>query len=174
MTMPSPLPNRAEIASHLDLSERTVSDLLSEWGLKVGEVSLDDARVRYIRKLRASAAGRAHASDESLVAGRAKLAWEQAERVARQNAIARRELAPASVIAEVLAKAGTKVRRILETIPAEIRRREVGVSSETVDAVSAIVANALNSAAAIRFDDLGVDIPDEPEADGQPDESPEA
>jgi hypothetical protein len=53
---------QTEIASHLDLSQAEVSKFLHSAGIDWKESSLDDIRVRYIRRLRGNAAG--HKTDD--------------------------------------------------------------------------------------------------------------
>lgn len=156
-------PSQAEIAQHLDLSDRSVRELLAEWGIDHGQLTLTEFRLRYIRKLREAAAGRATVGDIGLATERARLAREQADKIAMQNAISRRELGPVSLMQEVLAKAGSRAGKLLDTIPGEIRRREPGISAETLTIVAGIVAQARNSVAALTMSELGIDAEEDDE-----------
>jgi phage terminase Nu1 subunit (DNA packaging protein) len=87
----------AEIAAHLDLSDRSVRDLRQKGVFPTAKKGgLDDCRVAYIRHLRERAAGRASdGADEEgldLVEERARLAKEQADAQAMKNARERGEL----------------------------------------------------------------------------------
>jgi phage terminase Nu1 subunit (DNA packaging protein) len=87
----------AEIAAHLDISDRSVRELRQRGVFpKARKGRLDECRVSYIRYLRERAAGRAsdEADDEGLdlVAERARLAKEQADAQAMKNARERGEL----------------------------------------------------------------------------------
>lgn len=151
-------------ADLLGISRRSVCDLAARGILSPNASGLAWLRA-YCDRLREQAAGRAAAGDLDLATERARLAREQADKIAMQNAVARGELAPASLIQEVLAKAGTAAGRILDTIPGEIRRRELGVTAETVDAIAAIVAKARNTFASITLRDIGVEFDDDDSTD---------
>lgn len=88
-----------EVASHLDLTDRAVRDLISRGVLprEKGRLELKASRVAYIRHLREVAAGRQSDGDDSgldLVVQRARLAKEQADEKALTNAQLRREVVP--------------------------------------------------------------------------------
>ena len=143
-----------EIADHLDMSQQAVSGLCSEIGLDWRSATLDEVRVRYIRRLREQAAGRAAAGDLDLVGERARLAKEQADRVAMQNAVTRGELAPVALIEEVLALAGARASRILDAIPGAIRRREPSLSADTIAVIARDIAKVRNIAATVSLAQL--------------------
>ena len=88
---------QAEVAAHLDLSQQAVSKLKNQSVISAGAggrgYDLDVTRVAYIRHLRNSAAGRDSSKVGSLEAERARLAREQADKVAMDNAERRKELA---------------------------------------------------------------------------------
>lgn len=153
-------PTQAEIAEHLDISERRVRELAVEWGIDSRETSLGAWRIRYLRHLREQAAGRAAAGDLDLATERARLAKEQADRIAMQNAVTRKELAPAYLIEEVLTRAGARAAKLLDTIPGELKRRAANLTAEEVAAIAGVIAKARNLAAAVSLADL-----DEPEDD---------
>lgn len=145
------------IADHLDLSQGAVSGLCAELSIDWRTASLDEVRVRYIRRLREQAAGRAAAGDLDLAGERARLAKEQADRVAMQNAVTRGELAPVQLIEEVLAKAGARAAKILDTIPGTIRRREPSLSADTIATIAKDIAKVRNLAATVSLADLRED-----------------
>lgn len=147
-------PTQAEIAAHLDISDRRLRELLTELGLDHKTVPLAEIRLRYIRKLREEAAGRAASGDLDLASERARLAKEQADRIAMQNAVTRGELAPAHLIEQVLAKVGSKVARLLETIPGLLKRRLPDLTSADIQAVREVIARARNMAAQISLETL--------------------
>lgn len=125
-----------EVAAHLDLSDRTVRELKSKGVFTSsgrGGYDLDDCRVAYIRSLRERAAGRAGETGElDLAHERARLAKEQADRVAMDNARDRKEMASLpdmtlavmtlfevvkgnlSRIGPIVAKSDTKLRSRIE------------------------------------------------------------
>lgn len=150
-------PSQAEIAEHLDISERSVRELASDWGVDSRELTLCEWRVRYIRKLREAAAGRAAAGDLDLVGERARLARVQADRIEMQNAVTRKELAPVEVIEEVLSRAGAKAAKLLDTIPGEMKRRCAKLTAEDIATIAGTIAKVRNIAAAISLASLQED-----------------
>lgn len=115
--------------------------------------------VAYCEHLREMAAGRGGEGGAELVVERARLAREQADKIAMQNAERRGELAPAHVLEAVLAKAGSRAGRLLETIPGTLRRRLPQLTSDDIAVVATIVAKARNVAAGMTLADI--DQPDD-------------
>ena len=152
-------PQQSEVADHLDLSARSVRELETKLPLPP-DYTLSAFRVAYIRHLREVAAGRASTGDLDLATERAGLAKEQKERVAMQNAVTRRELAPVILLEQVLARAGSKVAGILDGIPGMIKRRVASLTAADIAMISAEIARARNIAAAVRLEDLQEDTPD--------------
>lgn len=147
-------PSQAEIAEHLDISERRVREIATEWAIDSREVSLVAWRVRYLRQLREQAAGRAAAGDLDLASERARLAKEQADRISMQNAVTRKELAPAELIEEILTRTGAKAARLLDTIPGELKRRAPQLTADDISAIAGVIAKVRNLAAAISLTSL--------------------
>lgn len=146
-------PKQVDVASHLDLSDRSVR----EWEGKLAlgsDYTLSEFRIAYIRRLRQEAAGRAADGDLELATERARLAKEQADRIAMQNAVTREELAPVYLLEEVLAKAGARAAKILDTIPGVIKRRESSLSADTLAAIARDIAKVRNIAASMTLADL--------------------
>ncbi len=114
----------------------------------------DEWLLAYCDHLREVAAGRGGEAGKELTAERARLAREQADRLAMQNAVTRGELAPAHLLEQVLAKAGARAGRILETIPGMLRRRLPQLTADDVGEVSRVVAKARNVAATMRLSDI--------------------
>lgn len=155
-----------DVADHIDLSRQQAAAWLERLGINWRVAALDEIRVAYIRELREQAAGRAAAGDLDLATERAGLAKAQRERIEMQNAVTRRELAPAVLIEEVLAKAGSKVAGILDSIPGMLKRRCASLTSDDIDLVAAEIARARNIAAAVSLEDLRDESPtvdEEPE-----------
>lgn len=139
-----------QIAIHLDMTQQAASDLMGRLMIDWRTSSLDEVRVAYIRHLREQAAGRSI----DLSTERARLAKEQADRVAMQNAVTRGELAPAILIEEVLAKAAAKIAGVFDAIPGAIRRRVPSIPTEAIDLISGEIAKGRNMVAAMSLDDL--------------------
>lgn len=154
-------PTQEEIAEHLDISTRRVRELATEWGIESKTLALSAWRLTYLRQLREKAAGRATDGNLDLATERAGLAKEQKDRVAMQNAVTRRELAPVILIEQVLAKAGSKVAGILDAIPGMVRRRIPALSADEIRLIADEVSRARNIAAAVTLADI-VDEIDEP------------
>jgi phage terminase Nu1 subunit (DNA packaging protein) len=150
-------PTQAEIAEHLDISTRRVRELATEWGIDSREVSLGEWRVRYLAKLREEAAGRAGTGDLDLVAERARLAKVQADRIEMQNAVTRKELAPAELIEEVLSRAGARAAKLLDTIPGELKRRCPQLTADDIATIATTIAKVRNIAAAVSLANLQED-----------------
>lgn len=146
--------NQQVIADHLDLSQGAVSQWMDRLGIDYKAASLDDIRVAYIRALREQAAGRAAAGDLDLATERARLAKEQADKVAMQNAVTRGELAPVVLIEEVLTKAAARVAGIFDAIPGMVRRRVPKLSTDELDLISVEIAKARNVVAGMSLADL--------------------
>lgn len=115
---------QAEVGKHLDLSERSIRELLDRGVLpnaRRGSLDLDLCRVAYVRHLREMAAGRATGpAGDDLTAERARLAREQADHYALKNAAARLELLPRADITRVVTEAFQRVRDQLTSLPARL------------------------------------------------------
>lgn len=140
-------PTQAEIASHLDISDRRLRELLTEWGLDHKQVSLSEIRTRYIRKLREEAAGRAAQGDIDLPTERALLARAQREGQEIKNAVARGDYAPVELLTDVLSNAAQAVVDRLEQIPAGIIRVCPDLPQPVRDLVMTEIAIARNEMA---------------------------
>lgn len=161
-------PKQLDVAAHLDLSDRSVREWESKLGLPA-DYTMADFRLAYIRRLREEAAGRATEGELDLATERARLASEQADKIAMQNAERRGELAPVAAMEMVLANVGTKVGKILDTIPAQIRRRVPGITAEVVAAIETDIAKCRNMAAGMTLATL-----DEPDDDTDADDTESA
>lgn len=136
------------------MSQQAASQMLAEIGVDWKTVSLDEIRVAYIRRLREMAAGRAAAGDLDLATERARLAREQADKIAMQNAVTRGELTPTVVLEQVLAGAATKIAGILDAIPGLVHRRVPLLAAGEIDMIAAEVAKARNTVAAMSLTEL--------------------
>lgn len=119
----------------------------------------------YCSHIREQAAGRAASGDLDLASERARLAKEQADKVAMQNAERRGELAPVSAMEMVLATVGAKVGRILDTIPGQVRRRVPGIGSEVIEAIATDIAKCRNMASSMTLASLADSDEDQPDED---------
>lgn len=131
--------SKAELAEHLFTSPQTIDKLRRDGVIpsprgRAG-YKLDDCRRVYLEHLRARA--RAPAGDpepdehkvqrmrnqDKLEEERARLAAEQADKAAMENAIRRREVAPVAVLESYAEKVSGVVRSALEALPAQCKRR---------------------------------------------------
>lgn len=135
------------------ISQQAVSDLMARGVIVQGQAAGEWLKA-YCAHLREVAAGRLAGDGFDLATERARLAREQADKIAMQNAQTRRELAPAYLLEEVLAKAGAKVAGILEAIPGQVRRRLPSLPASEIDAIESEIAKARNVVASISLDDL--------------------
>lgn len=138
-------PTQAEIAAHLDISERRLRELLTEFGLDHKQVPMAEIRIRYVRKLREEAAGRAAAdSSIDLPTERALLARSQREGQDIKNAVARGAYAPIEVLTDVLSNAAQSAVDHFDQIPAGINRVCPDLPQPVRDLIMTEVARARN------------------------------
>ena len=140
-------PTQAEIAAHLDISDRRLRELLTEWDIDHRQVPLAEIRMRYIRKLREEAAGRAAQGDIDLPTERALLARSQRVGQEIKNEIARGTYAPIELLTDVLSNAAQAVVDRLEQIPAGIIRVCPDLPQPVRDLVMTEIAAARNEMA---------------------------
>lgn len=137
-------PKQAEVAEHLDLSERSVREFLVSAGLDHKAETLSSLRIAYIRRLREMAAGRAADGDLDLATERAQLARSQRLGHDIKNNVALGSYAPIELLSDVLANAAQAVVDRLEQIPADLRRVCPDLPQAARDAVMAEIASARN------------------------------
>lgn len=153
--------NQKVIAEHLDLSQAAVSQWLGRLGIDLKASDLDKIRVAYIRAIREQAAGRAASGDLDLATERARLAREQADKIAMQNAVTRGELTQTVIIEQVLAGTAAKIAGVLDAIPGMIRRRVPQLSAADIDVISGEIAKARNAVAGMSLHDIDAELPDD-------------
>lgn len=157
---------QAEFGELVGISQPAVSGLVQRGVITEGATTREWL-LDYCDHLREVAAGRSSDADGvNLTTERALLAREQRDRIAMQNAVTRKELAPAYVLEEILARAGAKAAKILDTIPGELKRRVPQLSADDVRVVATLIAKVRNIAAAMCLADL--DAPDESGEDDAP------
>ena len=142
------------------VSQPVVSELLARGILLAGQPAATWLRA-YTKHLREQAAGRG--ADGELARERARLAREQADRVAMDNAVNRRELAPVSVLELVLAKMAGDVGSLLQGLVPRVRRR-VDLPGEALRILDEEVTKARNRAAAMTLADAEEEPEEEDEA----------
>lgn len=78
-----------QIADHLDLSQKNVSEFLQQVEFNWREATIDDIRLAYIRRLRAQAAG--HRSEDGLDLVRERVLTERIDRELKQFTLAEKK-----------------------------------------------------------------------------------
>lgn len=140
---------QAEVGAHLDLSDRSIRELLDRGILpnaRRGGLDLDQCRTAYIRHLREVAAGRAAGpAADDLTAERAALAREQRIFYALKNEASRKELLPRAEITRAVMSAFQIVRDRLTALPARLAgplarlTDPADVRTRLADAVAAVL-----------------------------------
>lgn len=145
-----------EVADHLDLSTRSVTELLRDGTIPSakgpGGLDLDACRVAYIRNLRGKAAGRIRqapapsADGLELNAERARLAHHQANRAELDERTARGELVRVDDVTKRVADAFRRVRARLLSLPTKLTPIVLG-STDPVEVKNAIEDGVLEALA---------------------------
>lgn len=173
-------PTQAEIADHLDMSDRNLRDVLQELNLDHKQVSLSVLRVAYIRRLREQAAGRMgnEAGGLDLVQERAALARAQRESQDIKNAVARREYAPIGLLADVLGMASSAVVDRFDQLEGSLRKACPDLPEAAKTTVQQVIAAARNewirstvSLVSVALDDM-LAAQDEEEPPVDPEDDP--
>ena len=161
-----------QVADHLDLSTRTLADLLKDGVLPPvkgpGGLDLDACRVAYIRNLRGKAAGRIRqapapsADGLELNAERARLAHHQANKAALDEQEVRGELVRAEDVTRSVSDAFRRVRARLLSLPTKLTPIILG-STDAVEVKNAIEAGVLEALAELTRETVEDDGPEESE-----------
>lgn len=157
--------SQADIAEHLDISDRRVRELLTEWGIDHKRATLSDIRVRYIRKLREEAAGRASQGDLDLVQERAALARSQRVAQDMKNAVARGDFAPIGLLADVLGAASSAVVDRFDQLDGTLRKASPDLPEAARVAVQQVIASARNEWIRSTASLIEAQLQDMPDAD---------
>jgi len=152
---------QAEFGQLVDLTQQAVSDLLARGVLSSGAAGGVWLR-EYIGNLREVAAGRKSEGSGDLVAERTRLAKEQADRIALQNAITKRELVPAGVLVELVSGIAAQVSVIFEALPGKIRREVPDLPSSALDAIARELAKGRNAVADMKIESVLAESTDGP------------
>lgn len=142
-----------EFGSLVGISRQAVGDLVAR-GIVDANQPARQMLLSYCSHLREVAAGRMAAGGIDLATERARLAKEQADRVAMQNSVSRRELAPVALIEEILSRTASRVNGIFDAIPGAIRRRAGRLGAQDIDIISDEIAKARNIVASMSIDAL--------------------
>lgn len=151
---------QAQFGDLVGISQQAVSDLVRRKVLPDGAPA-NEWLLAYCDHLREVAAGRGGSNALELAAERARLAKEQADKLAMANAVTRGELAPVNLLEQVIVRAGARMGRLLETIPGLLRRRQPNLTADDIADVARVVAKVRNIAATMRLADLDADDEDD-------------
>ena len=151
---------QAAFGDLVGISQQAVSDLARRKILMEG-ASASEWLLAYCDHLREVAAGRGGSNALELAAERARLAKEQADKLAMANAVTRGELAPVTLLEQVIVRSGARMGRLLETIPGLLRRRQPNLTADDIADVARVVAKVRNIAATMRLADLDAEDEDD-------------
>lgn len=159
---------QSEFADLIGVSQQAVSAMISR-GVLVQGATLRNWLISYCGNLREQAAGRASTGDLDLVQERARTAKEQADKLAMQNAVTRRELAPVFLLEQSLANICRQISGVLEAIPVNLKRRVRNISTEELEFITREINQARNLAASVELNLEEMD--DGPERDHEGDQA---
>lgn len=147
---------QAEFGELVGVTQQAISDLMARGVIAQGQPA-GTWLLAYCEHLRQTAAGRD--PDGQLAAERTRLAREQADRVALQNAMHRKEYVPVVLLEEVFANVSRQVATQLDAVLPEVLRRFPYLAGEPARFIEQRLASARDAAANARFNpaDLEVD-----------------
>lgn len=151
---------QARFAQAVGITQPAVSSLIARGVIAAGDTA-GNWLLAYCGHLREGAAGRASSEGLDLTAERARLAAAQADKLEMELAVTRAELAPVSVIEQVLVNAGVKAAAALDAIPDSLKRRLPGLSDDDIDVVRQEIARARNAVASLSLEDVEEDDSEE-------------
>jgi len=149
---------QADIAKHLDLSDRRVRVLIKEGILPgskgTGGLDLDSCRVAYIRHLRGKASGQVSGDDDyDLTKQKAMLTAEQLREKKRENDIADGLVAPLSMITNALQGVGLQMVALLEALPLEMKRANPRLTGHDIMMVKKSISKCCDAISRIQIED---------------------
>lgn len=131
------------------ISKQRVSSLIKMGVLPIGGTVLEWNHA-YIEHLSKIAAGR----EGGIVDSNIRLNTARAEKIEMENAVARGELIPTAMFSKILGNTGGRVVRILEGIPARLKRSVPGWNAAMSATAKTEIAKALNEVATMNFEDV--------------------
>jgi phage terminase Nu1 subunit (DNA packaging protein) len=155
---------QAAFGSLVGVSQQAIGKLV-ERGVLDTSVPGQQMLHTYCSHLREQAAGRAAGGDLDLATERAGLAKEQKDRIAMQNALTRKELAPVALIEAVVSKIGARCAGMFDAIPGAVKRRVPSLTSEEIGNIRAEIGRIRNVAASMSLADLREESDDEEQDD---------
>lgn len=144
---------QAEFGKLVGVSQQAVSEMVAR-GVLTPNAPADRWLLEYCGNLREVAAGRVANGDLDLLAERARLAKEQADRIALQNAVTRKQYAPVEILAVALAATAAQIGVIFDGLPGKIRIAVPDLPTRAIEIIAAEHARARNSLADLRIEKL--------------------
>lgn len=138
----------------IGVSQAAVSDMVQRGVLLQGQ-NVGAWLKRYCGHIREYAAGRAGNGDLDLVSERARLASEQADRIALQNQVTRQEFGPIDEMEVGLSDVMATVASMLDTIPGKIKRVSDALTQAELDAIEDVIADSRNEIARLKINWFG-------------------
>ena len=157
---------QVEVATHLDLSDRQVRNLLADGVLPAskgaGGLDIDACRLAYIRYLRGLSSGQVKAEAPRSVPGevdpmaealllqeRLRLTAAQAEGQELKNEITKRKSVPVEFSTFVLSRIAAEIASGLDTLPLTLKRRHPDLEVRHIESVQRELAKVRNRAATL-------------------------
>lgn len=156
---------QARFGQLVGITQPAVSGLLMRGVMVTGD-TLGNWLLSYCGHIRDVAAGRQPVEGTKTLdpaEEKARLYAAQADKIEMENSVARGELAPVSVLEEVLTRAGTKVSAAMDAIPTALKRRLPNLTDADLTIVRRELAKARNAVAALSLEDLEADEENEGE-----------
>lgn len=141
---------QSDFAALIGVTQQTVSDMQKRNVIAAGD-TLGVWLIKYCGHIREFAAGRATNGELDLATERAKLAKEQHERIALQNAVTKHELGSIAVLEQGVIDCMARVAAKLDTIPGKLKLANDKLTADDLDRVAAVLAE-------VRNDIVGMDI----------------
>ncbi len=145
--------SRSDFGKIVGVSRQTIDSLILKKILKDDETCGEWLQA-YCLHMRNVASGRYSDENMSLARERAALTHEQKVRARRENAEATKLIAPVSLLEAILGKIGGRAVRILEAVPADVKRNCPGVSADALKLIQTKIAAACNLIASMNLDTL--------------------
>ena len=157
---------QVEVATHLDLSDRQVRNLLADGVLPAskgtGGLDIDACRLAYIRYLRGLSSGQVKAEPPRHVSGevdpmaealllqeRLRLTAAQAEGQELKNEITKRKSVPVEFATFVLSRIAAEIASGLDTLPLTLKRRHPDLEVRHIESVQRELAKVRNRSATL-------------------------
>lgn len=149
--------SRSDFGKAVGVSRQTVDGLIDREILSASD-TFGNWLLAYCDHLREVAAGRYAGGQLNLAQERAALAAVQREKIEMQNAVTRGELVSMSVLEEILSKVGARSTKILEALPAKLKRSVPGWTSKMTEIARNEVASVCNGISQMSINTLNDDV----------------